>query len=161
MTYIIYLFIILFEVLLDQFSKQIVTAYLDLYQKVEVIPSFFNLTYVQNYGAGFSILEGQRFLFLLITIVAIIIFSYMLYKGKNSHIVYKTSLLLILGGTLGNFIDRIIYEGVVDFIGFKFGSYQFPIFNIADIAIVVGVLLILLEIIRGEIYEYRNKQRKH
>ena len=96
MTYVVYLFIILIEVLLDQCSKQIITSYLDLYEKVEIIPSFFNLTYVQNYGAGFSILEGQRFLFLLITVVAIIIFSYMLYKGKNNHFIYKTSLLLIL-----------------------------------------------------------------
>lgn len=144
MTYIIYLFIILFEVLLDQFSKQIVTAYLDLYQKVEVIPSFFNLTYVQNYGAGFSILEGQRFLFLLITIVAIIIFSYMLYKGKNSHIVYKTSLLLILGGTLGNFIDRIVHTYVVDFLDFIIFGYDFPVFNIADSFLTIGVILLLI-----------------
>ena len=144
MTYIIYLFIILFEVLLDQFSKQIVTAYLDLYQKVEVIPSFFNLTYVQNYGAGFSILEGQRFLFLFITIVAIIIFSYMLYKGKNSHIVYKTSLLLILGGTLGNFIDRIVHTYVVDFLDFIIFGYDFPVFNIADSFITIGVILLLI-----------------
>ena len=144
MTYIIYLFIILFEVLLDQFYKQIVTAYLDLYQKVEVIPSFFNLTYVQNYGAGFSILEGQRFLFLLITIVAIIIFSYMLYKGKNSHIVYKTSLLLILGGTLGNFIDRIVHTYVVDFLDFIIFGYDFPVFNIADSFLTIGVILLLI-----------------
>ena len=144
MTYIIYLFIILFEVLLDQFSKQIVTAYLDLYQKVEVIPSFFNLTYVQNYGAGFSILEGQRFLFLFITIVAIIIFSYMLYKGKNSHIVYKTSLLLILGGTLGNFIDRIVHTYVVDFLDFIIFGYDFPVFNIADYFLTIGVILLLI-----------------
>lgn len=144
MTYIIYLFIILFEVLLDQFSKQIVTAYLDLYQKVEVIPSFFNLTYVQNYGAGFSILEGQRFLFLFITIVAIIIFSYMLYKGKNSHIVYKTSLLLILGGTLGNFIDRIVHTYVVDFLDFIIFGYDFPVFNIADSFLTIGVILLLI-----------------
>ena len=144
MTYIIYLFIILFEVLLDQYSKQIVTAYLDLYQKVEVIPSFFNLTYVQNYGAGFSILEGQRFLFLFITIVAIIIFSYMLYKGKNSHIVYKTSLLLILGGTLGNFIDRIVHTYVVDFLDFIIFGYDFPVFNIADSFLTIGVILLLI-----------------
>ena len=144
MTYIIYLFIILFEVLLDQFSNQIVTAYLDLYQKVEVIPSFFNLTYVQNYGAGFSILEGQRFLFLFITIVAIIIFSYMLYKGKNSHIVYKTSLLLILGGTLGNFIDRIVHTYVVDFLDFIIFGYDFPVFNIADSFLTIGVILLLI-----------------
>ena len=75
MTYIIYLFITLSLVLIDQFSKQIVTAYIDLYQKIEVIPGFFNLTYVQNYGAGFSILEGLRTLFLIITVVAAVIFS--------------------------------------------------------------------------------------
>lgn len=144
MTYIIYLFIILFEVLLDQFSKQIVTAYLDLYQKVEVIPSFFNLTYVQNYGAGFSILEGQRFLFLIITIVAILIFSYMLYKGKNTHVVYKASLLLILGGTLGNFIDRLVHTYVVDFLDFIIFGYDFPVFNIADSFLTIGVILLLI-----------------
>lgn len=144
MTYIIYLFIILFEVLLDQFSKQIVTAYLDLYQKVEVIPSFFNLTYVQNYGAGFSILEGQRVLFLIITIVAILIFSYMLYKGKNAHVVYKASLLLILGGTLGNYIDRLVHTYVVDFLDFIIFGYDFPVFNIADSFLTIGVILLLI-----------------
>lgn len=144
MTYVVYLFIILFEVLLDQFSKQIITSYLDLYEKVEIIPSFFNLTYVQNYGAGFSILEGQRFLFILITVVAIIIFSYMLYKGKNNHFIYKTSLLLILGGTLGNFFDRIVHTYVIDFLDFVIFGYDFPVFNIADSFLTVGVILLLI-----------------
>ena len=144
MTYVIYLFIILFEVLLDQFSKQIITSCVDLYEKIEIIPSFFNITYVQNYGAGFSILEGQRFLFILITIVAIIVFSYLLYKGKKAHILYKASLLMILGGTLGNFFDRLTHTYVVDFLDFVIFGYDFPVFNVADCFLTLGVILLLL-----------------
>lgn len=144
MTYIIYLFITCSLVLVDQFSKQIVTGYIDLYQKIELIPGFFNLTYVQNYGAGFSILEGQRTLFLIITVAAVIIFSYMLIKGKNNGLLYKASLLLILGGTIGNFIDRAVHTYVVDFLDFIIFGYDFPVFNIADSFLTVGVALLLI-----------------
>lgn len=144
MTYIIYLFITCSLVLIDQFSKQLVTGYIDLYQKIEVIPGFFNLTYVQNYGAGFSILEGQRTLFLIITVAAVILFSYMLIKGKNNGLLYKASLLLILGGTVGNFIDRLVHTYVVDFLDFIILGYDFPVFNIADSFLTVGVALLLI-----------------
>lgn len=147
--------------LLDQVIKNIILKIIEVGECITLIPNFFFFTNIKNTGGAWSILDSYPMILTVISFFCIIGLNYYLTK-KNKFTKLETIYLgLIMGGMLGNFIDRIIYEGVVDFIGFKFGSYQFPIFNIADIAIVVGVLLILLEIIRGEIYEYRNKQRKH
>lgn len=147
--------------ILDQIIKNIVLRVVKLNSIVSLIPNFFFFTNVKNTGGAWSILENYTFILTLISAVCIIGLNYYLTKKKNFTKLEVVYFGLIMGGMLGNFIDRILHEGVIDFIGFKFGSYQFPIFNMADIAIVVGVGFIILEMIRSEINEYQNKQGKY
>lgn len=147
--------------LLDQIVKNIVLKIVDIGEIISIIPNFFFFTYVKNTGGAWSILNNHTYILTLVSFICIIALNYYLNKKDKFTKLEIVYLGLIMGGMIGNFIDRILYQGVIDFIGFKFGSYQFPIFNIADITIVVGVGLIIFEMIRGELYEYRSKQGKH
>ena len=147
--------------LIDQVIKNIILKTVEIGEVISLIPNFFFFTNVKNTGGAWSILNNYTFVLTLVSFICIIGLNYYLTKKDNFTKLEEIYLGLILGGMIGNFIDRVLYSGVIDFIGVKFGSYQFPIFNIADITIVVGVGLILLEIIRGDINEYRSKQRKN
>jgi signal peptidase II len=117
---------------------------MELYQSISVISEFFYITSHRNRGAAFGILQNQTWLFILVTscvVIAIIIF---MVKMKKETILTKTALSFVLGGAIGNFVDRVRTGEVVDFFHFQFGSYHFPIFNVADSAICVGVALFLL-----------------
>ena len=132
-TYLAYIFTIVFLVGLDQYTKQLIVTYIPLNERLEIIPNFFNITHVRNTGAAWSMLEGQKLIFIVITIVAIIYFSYLLIKDKDKPFINKLCYLLIVSGAIGNFIDRLINSYVVDFLSFKlFGFYDFPVFNVAD-----------------------------
>lgn len=138
----IYLFTILI-IFLDQISKKLAVKYLLGNEPIQIIGDFLQLNYVKNYGAGFGIFQNKQ-IFLIITtsivMVAIIIF---LIKINTSNIM-KFSLMMIIGGALGNLIDRIRLGYVIDFIDVKFGSfYDYPVFNIADSFIVVGTIIIV------------------
>lgn len=146
--------------ILDQLVKNIVLKTIELEQIIHVIPNFFFLTNVKNTGGAWSILNNYTFILTLVSFICIIFLNQYLAKKNNFNKMEITYYSLIMGGMIGNFIDRLLYEGVIDFLGFRFGSYQFPIFNIADIAIVIGVGLVLIETIRGDINEFRSKQRK-
>ena len=155
------IYVITFMVfLLDQIVKSIVLKAIQLEEIIYVIPNFFFFTSVKNTGGAWSVLENYPFILTFVSFLCIIGLNYYLTKKDKFNKLEIGYLGLIMGGVLGNFTDRILYEGVIDFIGIKFGSYQFPIFNIADVVIVVGVGLIVLEMIRSEINEYRGKQRK-
>ncbi|MXQ53421.1 signal peptidase II [Shimazuella alba] len=141
-----YLFFLLSIVIiaLDQFSKWWIVHNMELYQSISVITDFFYITSHRNRGAAFGILQDQRWLFIIVTSCVVIgIIVYMI-KMKKETILTKLALSLILGGAIGNFIDRIRTGEVVDFFHFQFGSYQFPIFNVADSALCVGVVLFLI-----------------
>lgn len=125
--------------ILDRVIKVLVQGLLSS-ERLYVIKNFFYLIYVKNIGAAFSILEGKNILLIAIGLIALV--SLFLYVKKNNT--YNIGYGLLFGGILGNLIDRVFFGYVIDFIGFKFGSYEFPIFNIADIAIVVGAILIVL-----------------
>lgn len=147
--------------LLDQIIKNVILKTIEVNEVISIIPNFFFFTNVKNTGGAWSILNDHTFILTIISFLCIIGLNYYLSKKDDMQRIEEVYLGLILGGMIGNFIDRVTYNGVIDFIGFKFGSYQFPIFNIADIAIVVGVGLLIIDMIRGEINEYRSKQRKH
>ena len=146
--YIIYLFVIASLVAVDQFSKEIILTYFDIGSSKTIINGFFSLTYVQNYGAGFSIMQNARTTFLIITPICLMAFAYLLFKSNDN--LSKAALLLMISGTIGNFIDRIIRIYVVDFLDFIFFGWDFPIFNFADCCLTVGVTLYIIALIKED-----------
>jgi len=133
---------------LDQISKIWVDLTLELHQSIPVIPSF-SITYAHNYGAAFSFLSDaggwQRWFFAVLAIAVSIGIVIYLSKLKNEEKLLAVSLSLILGGAIGNIIDRVLYGYVIDFLDVYYQVYHWPIFNIADSAITVGVGLMLIE----------------
>lgn len=147
-NYLIYTFIILILVSIDQFTKSIILSYFKLNESKVIIDGFFSLTYVQNFGAGFSIMQNARTTFLIITPLCLIGFVYLLLKSND--LLSKSALLLMIGGTLGNFVDRLIRVYVVDFLDFIIFGWDFPIFNGADVFLTIGVTLYIVALIKEE-----------
>lgn len=143
--------IALISLIIDQIVKILVSNYLILGQTIKIINNFFYLTYVQNTGAAFSILIGYRYILIIITLI----FLYYLYKyTKKQTNPNKLAILshgLLLGGIIGNLIDRIIYGYVIDYLDFMIFNYNFPIFNLADTFIVIGcIILVINSYAKGE-----------
>ena len=140
----------LFVVFLDQASKLWILDNLALYQDINIFP-FFDITYVQNPGAAFSFLSDaggwQRWFFTGIALVISTLLVYWIVKTPTQQKLLLSSYSLILGGAIGNVVDRISYGYVVDFLHFYYQGWSFPAFNIADVAISCGAALLILEAI--------------
>lgn len=140
-------------IILDQVSKWVMVSWLSLYETVAVIP-YFNLTMAHNTGAAFSFLAGaggwQRWFFIgLASVISVALFIWL--KKLNTQAKLEAiSISLILGGAIGNVIDRIYFGYVIDFIDVYVGTYHWPAFNIADSAIVVGAALLIIDSFRSE-----------
>lgn len=139
---------------IDQIVKIIVSNYLILGKSIKIINNFFYLTYVHNKGAAFSILVGYRYLLIIITII----FLYFLHNHLRKQVnIFKLEIIsygLILGGVLGNLIDRILFGYVIDYLDFLIFNYNFPVFNLADSFIVIGcIMLIINSYLRGDNHE--------
>lgn len=149
-TYLVIYYLIAFIVfVIDQLTKYVIATKLELRDQISVIGDFFLITSHRNTGAAFGILENQRYFFIIITIVVVIGIVWYIQKMKNTgNKLLPFALSLVLGGALGNFLDRALTGEVVDFLQFNFGSYTFPIFNIADSCIVIGVALIIIDSFR-------------
>ncbi|GGA21012.1 signal peptidase II [Paenibacillus physcomitrellae] len=142
----VYYLIALIAFLVDQGTKYLIAKQLQIGEEIPIIGHFFVITSSRNQGAAFGILQGKRWFFIVITIAVVIgIVWYMERVKKNGQKLLPVALSLILGGAIGNFLDRSVSAEVVDFLQFTFGSYIFPIFNFADSCIVVGVALIILD----------------
>nr|WP_253300784.1 signal peptidase II [Paenibacillus lautus] len=132
--------------LIDQGTKYLIASNLEMYEQIPVIGDFFLITSSRNRGAAFGILQDQLWFFIIVTLIVVGgIVWYLRKVSKEGRKLLPTALALVLGGALGNFIDRLLMGEVVDFLQFNFGSYTFPIFNIADSCIVIGVGLIILD----------------
>lgn len=133
-------------VILDQLTKFWAVNTLKDGRTITIIPNFFRLVYVENFGAAFGILQNKRWIFVIISIIVILAIVLLLlrnYSKLNPFV--KISLAVLLGGAIGNFIDRIRLGYVVDFLSFRlFNAYEFPVFNIADVFIVIGTFLIFV-----------------
>lgn len=129
---------------IDIISKQIISHVFSVFDSVKVIPHFFSITYVKNTGAAWSILAGKRWLLLLVSFLIIVFFLLYIRKNKNATLLEKIGYSMILGGAIGNFLDRAIYGYVIDFLDFSIFGYDYPIFNLADSFIFIGVFLLIL-----------------
>ena len=136
-------------ILLDMVSKYIVSRLLIVNESVMIIKNFFNITYVRNTGAAFGIFSGSTFLVMIVSFIIIIGIIIYISKNKPSNKMEKVAYSLILGGAIGNFIDRIIYGYVRDFIEIDIFGWDYPIFNLADVFVVVGVILLVIATWRG------------
>jgi signal peptidase II len=128
----------------DLLSKYIIQANVELYQSIPVIENVFHITYILNPGAAFGMLANKTAFFIIVT-AAVIISMLVFYKQiKQEGLLFQIALGMVAGGALGNLIDRVRYGKVVDFLDFRI----WPIFNMADVAIVTGVGLLIWQILR-------------
>ncbi|MNO15217.1 Lipoprotein signal peptidase [compost metagenome] len=142
----VYFLIALIMFLIDQGTKYLIATGLTIGEQIPVIGNFFLITSHRNRGAAFGILQDQRWFFIIVTVIVLVGLIWYLLKVKNQrNKLLPIALSLVLGGAVGNFLDRAVSGEVVDFLQFNFGSYTFPIFNVADSCIVVGVSLIVLD----------------
>ncbi|OUL59405.1 signal peptidase II [Pseudoalteromonas ulvae] len=150
---LIWLWVTVVLLILDQVTKYVVSTQMQLYQSIELLPVF-NLTYVHNYGAAFSFLSEaggwQRWFFSIIAISISILLTYWLKKLPAKNLVLCGAYSLVLAGALGNLYDRLTYGYVIDFIHVYYDTWHFPAFNIADSAICIGAGLLLLDAFRDQ-----------
>ena len=147
-------------IVLDQISKQMVMDSMTLFQSIE-LTSFFNLYYVHNYGAAFSFLSEQsgwqRWFFTIVTSGVTLGILYWLSKLKASQTLLIAALVFVVGGAVGNLIDRVLFGYVIDFIDWHYGGYHWPAFNVADAAISLGAVLLILDTIINPETEDNNE----
>ena len=135
-------------IILDQATKLAIDASMQLYESIAVFSNF-NITYVHNTGAAFSFLSDaggwQRWFFAVLAAIVSLVIALWMARLKKHEMQLGIALALILGGAIGNLIDRIAYGYVIDFLDVYYQSWHWPVFNIADSAITLGVILLILE----------------
>ncbi len=134
---------------LDMLSKLLVKHFLLLGERNFVISHFFSLTYVKNTGVAWSLFQGNTLFIIIFTVVILIGLVYYLFHHRCSFL-EQIGYGMILGGAMGNLFDRIVYRYVIDFLDFYILGYDYPVFNLADMAIVVGVILLIIQTFRGD-----------
>ncbi|MDY5059997.1 signal peptidase II [Staphylococcus simulans] len=138
------LFVTLAVLILDQFTKAYIVKTMSVGDSYSVIPGFLNITSHRNTGAAWGILSGKMGFFFLVTIIVLGLLTYFYIKEARGHFWMQMAISLLFAGALGNFIDRMKNGEVVDFIDTYIFGYDFPIFNVADSSLTVGVILILI-----------------
>lgn len=139
-------------VIFDQITKIWAINTLKGGKTITIIPNFFRFVYVENFGAAFGILQHKRWIFILISVIVILAILLLLLRNYNRlNLFVKISLAMLLGGAIGNFIDRVRLGYVVDFLSFRlFNAYEFPVFNIADTFIVIGTFLVFILVLMNK-----------
>ena len=144
-TYIIAVLVLI----IDQVSKSLVEIFLNLHENFTVIKNFFYITIAHNTGGAWSIFSNHSYLFIVASVIAILLLIKFMFGFKNN---FRNNLAFgfLFGGIFSNLADRVFLGYVRDFLDFKLFGYDYPIFNIADVTIVVGVLLLVVAVIKGE-----------
>jgi signal peptidase II len=140
---------------LDQVTKMIVDRTMSLHQSIPIIDGFFSLTYVRNTGAAFGIFSGSHETFrlpflILVSILALGFVGVMLKRLRDEETGLIIALSFIIGGAIGNLVDRVLYGEVIDFLDFYWSNYHWPAFNVADSCITIGVLITLFYLIKAK-----------
>lgn len=153
-----YFILALLVLAVDQLVKVAVTMNMEPLQNIQVIKNIFSIACVRNYGAAFGILQSQTLLLIIISVVAILLVWFNLGKLAHCSKIFRIGLALALGGALGNLVDRIRLGYVIDYLDFQ----VWPVFNVADIAIVVGVGLIIINLYfdRSQLINYGGKPQE-
>ncbi len=139
--------VILVTILSDQGIKYLIRQQMNLGESIGILEGIFHLTYVENPGAAFGLFANQTVFFIVFTTIIIGIMGYLVYKQKNKKSLTSLSMALVIGGALGNLIDRILKQTVTDMFDFRI----WPVFNVADMAIVIGLMYLAYRLIfRGE-----------
>ena len=145
--HVLLLFITIILLIFDQLIKFQTRVNIKLGQEIKIIPKILSFTYLQNTGAAWSFMEGNSIFFLLVAIFAILVFIYLLYKCRYEYF-RSLGIALMLTGTVGNLIDRIKFGFVTDMI--KIDFINFPIFNVADMCLTFGVIILLFSLLKEE-----------
>ena len=154
---LIYTAIIAAVIALDQFTKQLAVAHLKPIDTFPIIPDALHLTYVTNYGAAFGMLADHRWVFLAVSTIAIVLMAAYLYYKRDEHPLLGTAMSFIIGGGIGNMIDRTLMGYVVDFVDFRL--INFAVFNVADIFVCVGCGLMFLWLFKYAEFEDEKKPK--
>ena len=156
-----FIYVILF-VIFDQIVKFLCLKKLKIIGSVKIIEDFFYLTYVENKGAAFGMLQGARWVFIVIAFIAVIFcIVYYIRLPKNKFLkLNKVSLILITSGAIGNMIDRVFRKYVIDMFHFIFFGKEFAVFNVADILVCVGTFLLAISIILSDEPKKINKEKE-
>lgn len=144
--------------IIDQLTKTLAELFLKLNVSFKVINKFFYFTLCHNEGAAFGLFSGSRIFIIVGTVIALLLlyhFTFCFKKNNRNNIAFG----LIYGGLAGNFLDRIIFGYVIDFLDFYIFKLDYPVFNFADIAIVIGVILLIYATIRGEEVSENNSKK--
>ena len=144
------LFTFLF-IICDQLIKILISNTLIEYQYIDVIKNIFTITHVHNTGAAFSILSNNVVLLIGISLIALVLIYYYILRNIKYTKLNIAIYSLLIGGIIGNLIDRVIHGYVIDYLSVKIFNYNFPVFNLADIGIVISVFLIFIKTIKEEV----------
>lgn len=144
---------------IDQITKVIIEMLFHLNEEFIILKNFFSLHYINNYGVSWSMLENKTPFIIILSIISLIViyrFMYLFKSNKRNNIAFG----LVVGGLVGNLMDRWLFGYVRDFLDFQVFGYDYPIFNFADIAIVIGTILLLYAIIKGEDHSDNESSRR-
>lgn len=133
-------------IFLDQVTKLLVVKFMELGESIPLIDGFLYLTSHRNEGAAWGMLQGRMWLFYIITVFVIVVLVMFYKREARTSLLLQTSLVLLMAGAIGNFIDRLFFQKVVDFVDTVIFGYDFPIFNVADASLTVGVILMMIQI---------------
>ena len=137
-------------IIIDIFTKLLVATKLKENDLISIIPNFFSIYYVKNTGAAFSILQDSTIFLVILSALIIVVLDRFIKKEKNMPRLQELSFGLVMGGIFGNMIDRIINHSVTDFISFRIFNYNYPVFNISDICIFIGIFILVIKIVKDE-----------
>lgn len=147
---LLYLITLLVIIVGDQFTKHLVSSSMQLGQSQQIIDNFFYFTYAHNTGVAWGMLAGHLWLFIIVALVSAVLMIVFFIRTRRDEVLTRFGLVLTFAGMVGNLIDRVVFGYVRDFIDVVIFNYNFPIFNVADMAVVIGVALIIIEIIFEE-----------
>lgn len=152
-------------ILIDQLTKILVSGNMELYESIPIIPKVFNITYIQNKGAAFGMLANHRWIFMIVSTIAIIAMCVYLFRFCKEGMFFKVGIALVISGGIGNMIDRVFLGYVVDMIEATFietlFNWSFAIFNVADSFVCVGAGIVIFCLVRDIIKESKKEGSKN